>query len=359
MSFEMDTSSVNAVARIKLLDLCSIKFVPRPVLKLQKTWDLQLKGLALRAVYEVPIDSIDTPWAPPARIMLRCVSSSNNTMARGALPLSPGWTTLEGMACALQMPAWSLIAAFMPVARVACTRCCALLVVSVFRGNIQYSQAHKCWTCMCAIWASRHSGNNYQETVTAHRIMMTVHCRGDRAGQCPIRCKVCHPAALSLLVGRWLWTPYWAHRVACRESHTRVRYRVAQEKNKALTMTKPAADARTSVVWRIGNVGWFEGTYARDVHLATTASVGLPTSWGQNSHTLTNQSHGSPAKPARNSVGGGCVYHRVICSCPLNISVRLVDCACCCVKQLPSTVITVAGRAMGASMTVSIDAWSE
>lgn len=75
VSFEMDTSRVNAVARVKLLDLCSVKLVPQPVLKLQKTWDLQLKGLALRAVYEVPMDSMDTPWAPPARIMLRYVTS--------------------------------------------------------------------------------------------------------------------------------------------------------------------------------------------------------------------------------------------------------------------------------------------
>lgn len=73
MSFEMDTSSVHPVARIKLMDLCSIKLVPQPVLKLQKTWDLKLHGLALRAVYEVPVDSIDTPWAPPARVMLRYV----------------------------------------------------------------------------------------------------------------------------------------------------------------------------------------------------------------------------------------------------------------------------------------------
>ncbi len=71
INYEVDNATFTPVARIKLFDTCSFKLYKQPVFKFQRTWDLKIKGLALRTVYEVPLNALDAPWAPPARIMLR------------------------------------------------------------------------------------------------------------------------------------------------------------------------------------------------------------------------------------------------------------------------------------------------
>lgn len=71
INFELDSSAMQPVARLKFLDAFSLKLVPRPAFKFQRSWDLGVKGLAVRASYEVPLECVDTFWAPPARLMVR------------------------------------------------------------------------------------------------------------------------------------------------------------------------------------------------------------------------------------------------------------------------------------------------
>ncbi len=49
------------------------QFLPEPVLKLQKSLRLPNSALSLRLRYEAPLEALDDPFRPPARLLVRCV----------------------------------------------------------------------------------------------------------------------------------------------------------------------------------------------------------------------------------------------------------------------------------------------
>lgn len=62
------------VARLKLKDWVSVQAVPRAQLKVSKTLPLARTGMAVKLLYECPLDRLDTFWQPPARLMVRCAA---------------------------------------------------------------------------------------------------------------------------------------------------------------------------------------------------------------------------------------------------------------------------------------------
>jgi hypothetical protein len=53
------------------LVLFRMQFLPQPVLKLQKSLQLPNSPLSLRMRYECPLEALDDPFRPPARLMFR------------------------------------------------------------------------------------------------------------------------------------------------------------------------------------------------------------------------------------------------------------------------------------------------
>lgn len=49
----------------------AVQFLPRPILKLHKRFPLGRTGLALRVVYDCPLEDLDNCTKPPARLLVR------------------------------------------------------------------------------------------------------------------------------------------------------------------------------------------------------------------------------------------------------------------------------------------------
>lgn len=61
--------------------LCfTLQFLPEPVLKLQKSLRLPNSALSLRLRYEAPLEALDDPFRPPARLLVRsfCAFTSSD-----------------------------------------------------------------------------------------------------------------------------------------------------------------------------------------------------------------------------------------------------------------------------------------
>ncbi|KAK9820629.1 hypothetical protein WJX72_012533 [[Myrmecia] bisecta] len=71
LNFDMDSTNLSPLVRLKVQDWLSIQAVPRPLLKLQKRWQLPATRLSMRLVYDCPLEELDHFWLPPARVMLR------------------------------------------------------------------------------------------------------------------------------------------------------------------------------------------------------------------------------------------------------------------------------------------------
>lgn len=74
-SLDMDQGGFVPHARLKVQDWLTIKLLPAPVLKLQKSFRLPNSALSLRLRYEVPLDSIENFARPPARLLVRLDNS--------------------------------------------------------------------------------------------------------------------------------------------------------------------------------------------------------------------------------------------------------------------------------------------
>ncbi|DBB09333.1 TPA: hypothetical protein ACH3X3_007912 [Trebouxia sp. C0006] len=70
-SFELDRAAMQPICRVKIKDFLSIKLLPRPMLKLHKRFPLGNTGLALRVVYDCPLEELDHALEPPARLLVR------------------------------------------------------------------------------------------------------------------------------------------------------------------------------------------------------------------------------------------------------------------------------------------------
>lgn len=76
-SFEMDTLRLEPALRFRFQDWLTIKLMPAPVLKLQKSLRLPNSPLSLRLRYEVPLNTIEDSGLlrPPARLLIRLDNS--------------------------------------------------------------------------------------------------------------------------------------------------------------------------------------------------------------------------------------------------------------------------------------------
>jgi hypothetical protein len=70
-SFELDSVSMIPAMRVRVQDWLTLKILPQPVLKLQKSLRLPNSALSLRLRYEVPLEAIEDPLRPPARLLVR------------------------------------------------------------------------------------------------------------------------------------------------------------------------------------------------------------------------------------------------------------------------------------------------
>jgi hypothetical protein len=70
-ALELDRGGLTPAMRIRFQDWLTVKFLPQPVLKLQKSLRLPNSPLSLRMRYECPLEALDDPFRPPARFMFR------------------------------------------------------------------------------------------------------------------------------------------------------------------------------------------------------------------------------------------------------------------------------------------------
>ena len=62
-----------------------LQLLPRPMLKLHKRFPLGNTGLALRVVYDCPLEDLDRALEPPARLLVRLVQA-NAQLSPGTCP---------------------------------------------------------------------------------------------------------------------------------------------------------------------------------------------------------------------------------------------------------------------------------
>lgn len=70
-SLDMDQGGFVPHVRLKVQDWLTVKVLPAPVLKLQKSLRLPNSALSLRLRYEVPLDGLEDWNRPPARLLVR------------------------------------------------------------------------------------------------------------------------------------------------------------------------------------------------------------------------------------------------------------------------------------------------
>lgn len=70
-TFEMDSTELQPAMRVRFQDWLTLKLMPVPLLKLQKSFPVPNTALSLRLRYECPLEAIEDFARPPARLMVR------------------------------------------------------------------------------------------------------------------------------------------------------------------------------------------------------------------------------------------------------------------------------------------------
>mmetsp|Transcript_18751 Transcript_18751/g.56712 ORF Transcript_18751/g.56712 Transcript_18751/m.56712 type:complete len:379 (+) Transcript_18751:75-1211(+) len=83
-SLELDQAGLLPHMRVRFQDWATLKILPAPVVKLQKSFQVPNSTLSLRLRYECPLEAIEDWYRPPARLLVRL----DNTVGSG-IHLSP------------------------------------------------------------------------------------------------------------------------------------------------------------------------------------------------------------------------------------------------------------------------------
>lgn len=70
VDFEFDTAEIRPLLRLKFRDIASLQAVPYPAIKIQHRMQLGTSGFGVRLSYECPLESINTFYAPPAKLLV-------------------------------------------------------------------------------------------------------------------------------------------------------------------------------------------------------------------------------------------------------------------------------------------------